>query len=82
MHAHLLGDPIVREFHASTFFAIERPNERTGTVVIAVVDVPVRIQGVAVCDSQSGVSNVVPVVRVMYFGEAAFPFPGQTYTSW
>ena len=82
LHAHLLGDPIVREFHASTFFSIERPNERTGTVVIAVVDVPVRIQAVAVCDSQSGVSNVVPVVRVMYFGEAAFPFPGQTYTSW
>ena len=58
---------------------VERPNERLGAVVVSVFEVRVRFRFVAVFHRQSGVSNIVPVVRVVYLGEAAFPLARQTY---
>ena len=68
-----LGDRFVREFHASRFIAVESRGERLGTVVIAVFKVRVRVHVSVVFHRRSGVSNVVPVVRIVYLGEAAFP---------
>ncbi len=74
-----LRDRLVVEFHASWFITVERLDERLGAVVVPGFEVRVRFS--VVFHHQSGISNVVPVVRVVYLGEAAFPLAaaGQTY---
>ena len=77
-----LRDWLVCKFHASTFeLIVERPNERLGAVVVSVFEVRVRFRFVAVFHRQSGVSNIVPVVRIVYLGEAALPITGETYAT-
>ena len=73
MRDEFLRDRFVREFHASWFIAIERRGECLGTVVITVFEAHVRFHVAVVFNRQSGISNVVPVVRIVYLGEAAFP---------
>ena len=77
-----LRDRFVREFHASWFIAVERRGECLGTVVIAVFQAPVRFHVAVVFHHQSGISNVLPVVRKVYLGEAAFPNTRETYATW
>ena len=68
-----LRDRFVREFHASRFITVELLGERLGTVVITVFKVRILFHVAVVFNRQSGVSNVVPVVRIVYLGEATFP---------
>ena len=68
-----LRDRFVRELHASWFIAVERRGECLGTVVIPVFEAHVRFHVAVVFHRRSGVSNVVPVVRIVYLGEATFP---------
>ena len=77
-----LRDWFVREFYASRFIAVELFGERLGTVVITVFKVRVRFHVAVVLNRQSGVSNVVPVVRIVYLGEATFPNTRETYATW
>ena len=82
MRDDFLRDRFVTEFHASGCITVERLDEFLGAVVVPVFKVRVRYRFAVVFNSQSGFSNVVPVVRVVYLGEAAFPLAaaaGQTY---
>ena len=82
MRDEFLRDRLVREFHASWFIAVERRGECLGTVVIAVFEAHVHFHVAVVFHRQFGISNVVPVVRIMYIGEATFPNTRETYASW
>ena len=82
MRDDFLRDRFVREFHASGFIAVERRGECLGTVVLAVFEAHVRFHVAVVFNRQSGVSNVVPVVRIVYLGEATFPITRETYSTW
>ena len=82
MRDDFLRDRFVREFHASGFIAVERRGEGLGTVVIAVFEAHVRCHVAVVFNRQSGVSNVVSVVRIVYLGEATFPITRETYSTW
>ena len=73
MRDEFLRDRFVSEFHASWFIAVERRGEYLGTVVIAICEAHVRFHVAVVFHRQSGISNVVPVVRIVYLGEATFP---------
>ena len=68
-----LGDRFVRAFHTSQFIAVDRRGERLGTVLIAVFELRVRVHVAVVFHRQCDVSNVIPVVRIVYLVEAAFP---------
>ena len=58
-----------------------RVHERLGAVVVSVFEVRVRFRFVAVFHRQSGVSNIVPVVRIVYRGEATLPITRETYAT-
>ena len=77
-----LRDRFVSEFHASWFIAVERRGECLGTVVIAIFEAHVRFHVAVVFHRQSGISNVVPVVRIVYLGEATFPNTRDIYATW
>ena len=77
-----LRDRFVSEFHASWFIAVERRGECLGTVVIAIFEAHVRFHVAVVFYRQSGISNVVPVVRIVYLGEATFPNTRDIYATW
>ena len=73
MRDEFLRDRFVSEFHASWFITVERRGECLGTVVITIFEAHVRFHVAVVFHRQSGISNVVPVVRIVYLGEATFP---------
>ncbi len=73
MRDEFLRDRCLREFHASWFIAVESRGECLGTVVIAVFETHVHFHVAVVFHRQSGISKVVPVVRIVYLGEATFP---------
>ena len=77
-----LRDRFVSEFHASWFIAVERRGECLGTVVIAIFEAHVRYHVAVVFHRQSGISNVVPVVRIVYLAEATFPNTRDIYATW
>ena len=77
-----LRDRFVREFHASWFIAVGRRGESLGSVVIAVFEAHVRFHAAVMFLRQSGISNVVPVVRIVYLDEATFPNTTETYATW
>ncbi len=77
-----LRDRFVSEFHASWFIAVERRGQCLGTVVIAIFEAHVRFHVAVVFHRQSGISNVVPVVRIVYLGEAIFQNTRETYATW
>ena len=72
----------VREFHASWFITVERRDMRFVTVVIVVFEAHVHFHVAVVFNCQSGVSNVVPVMRIVYVGEATLPITRETYATW
>ena len=82
MRDEFLRDRFVREFHASWFIAVERRGECLGTVVIAVFEAHVRFYVAVLFHRQSGVSNVVPIMRIVYLGEATFLNTRETYATW
>ena len=63
----ILRDRFISEFHASWFITIGRRGERLGTVVIAIFEVRV--------------SNVVPVVRIVYISETSLLITIYTYAT-
>ena len=81
MRDDFLRDRFVVESHASGFIAVERRDECVGTVVIAVFEAHVRFHVAVVFNRKSGVSDVVPIVRLVYLGEATLPFTVETYPS-
>ena len=76
-----LRDRFVVESHAPGFIAVERRGECLGTVVIAVFEAHVRFHVAVVFNCKSGVSNVVPIMRVVYLGEPTLTFTVETYQS-
>ena len=82
MRDEFLRNQFAREFHASWFIAVERRGECIGTVVIPVFETHVRFHVAVVFHRQSGISNVVPVVRIVYLGEATFPNTRDIYATW
>ena len=51
------------------------------TVVLAVFEAHVSFHVTFVFHRQSGVSNIVPVVQIVYLGEATFPNTRDTYAT-
>ena len=82
MRDEFLRDRFVSEFHASWFIAVERRGECLGTVLIAIFEAHARFHVAVVFHRQSGISNVVPVVRIVYLGEATFPNIRDIYATW
>ena len=78
---NFLLDRFVTEFHASRFITDERHVEGHGTVVIAVFEVRVRFHVAVVFHRQSGVSKVVPAVRIVHHGDATFSMTRETYAT-
>ena len=73
VRAHFLGHGIIRTFYPARFVENECFDECFGAVVIAVVEVYV-MHAFFMFHNHSGVSNVVPIVLVVYLGEPTLPF--------
>ena len=80
VRVHFLCHGILRKFYPARFVDIECFDECFGAVVIAVVEVYV-MHAFFMFHNHSCVSNVVPIVRVMYLGEPTLPFTVETYPS-
>ena len=80
VRAQFLGHGIIRKFYSARFVQIECFDECFGTVAIAVVEVYV-MHSFFMFHHHSGVSNVVPIVQVVYLGDPTLPFAVETYPS-
>ena len=72
VRAHFLCHGIILNCLPARFVEIDCFDECFGAVVIAVVEVYV-MHAFFMFHNHSGVSNVVPIVRVMYLREPTYP---------
>ena len=80
VRAHFLCHGIIRTLYHAHFVEVECFDECFGTVVIAIVEVHI-MNAFFMFHSHSSVSNVVPIVRVVYIGDPTLLFAVETYPS-
>ena len=80
MRTHFLCHGIIRKCYPALFVKVERFNECFEAVVITIVEVHA-MRAFFMFHNQSGISNVVPIVWVVYLGEPTLPFAVETYPS-
>ena len=80
VRAHFLCHGIIRKFYPAHFVEVDCFDECFGAVVLAIVEVHV-MHAFFMFHNHSGVSNVLPIVRVVYLGEPTLPFAVETYPS-